>query len=446
MQLVCHICLVSLWTYWAISIGHINSGVWGWIALIVIGLGLLIGGAYCLIMESDVTDGDDDDMHFFFYGIISMIPLGIILYYTIKEPTLSFNYLGLYIGIFLLLYNFKSFSAGILLFTLTIIPLYLISSFAKWYDYVIVGVITLVGIFMSWVTAIKSATNITDLDDSDERFTLLFCFFGWILYSLGSAYYLMGNQILNSDWFSTPFIIFPVLLSLCATSRIMTVIMGVIGGVVYLVINWKTISFEFIKEWVGSLWGWIIDGIKWICSGITTIWIEHTWVQWSLYSVIGILLIVGIVLFIGGILRTRTNTRTIYKEREHLLPMRYNGLSMTCPYCRRTMVKGEYSESTARGIAKTTTKGLIGTGAVGSGAAIGGALGGPIAPLTALVGAAIGGAITYFNNKEIDKGINAAFDLWNYEVEGGRTVYFKCPLTDCGRTWEETEHYGEIDH
>ena len=390
---------------------------------------------------SDVSEGDVDDMHFFFYGIISMIPLGIILYNTIISSTSSYLFLGLYIGIFLLLYNFKSFSAGILLFILTIIPLYVICDFTKWFDYVIVGVITLVGIIMSIMTAGKSATNSADLDDSDERFILLFCFFGWILYSFGTAYYLMGNQILSQEWLSMPFIIFPFLLALCATSRLVTVILGGIGSIAYIFLNWNTNSFNFIKDWFGSLWRWIIDGIKWICSGIATIWM----IQWSIYSVIGILLMVGIVLFIGSICRTRTNSRTIYIERD-LLPMKYNGLSMTCPYCRRTMVKGEYRESTARGIAKATIKGLIGTGAVGSGAAIGGALGGPIAPLTALVGAAIGGAITYFQNKKIEIEINDVFNLWNYEVEGGRTVYFKCPLSECGHTWEETEHYGEIDH
>lgn len=69
LQTICHLGLVSLWTYWSIAIGHINDGVWGWIELIVVGLGLLIGGGYCLVMESDVTDGDDDDMHFFFLAL-----------------------------------------------------------------------------------------------------------------------------------------------------------------------------------------------------------------------------------------------------------------------------------------------------------------------------------------------------------------------------------------
>ena len=117
---------------------------------------------------------------------------------------------------------------------------------------------------------------------------------------------------------------------------------------------------------------------------------------------------------------------------------------MTCPYCRKTMVTGIYNESIARGIAKTTAKGLLGTSFVASGFAIGASLGGPFAPLTGVCGAAIGGAITFFNNKRIDKSINETIDLWNYEVDGGRTVYFKCLF--CGHEWTRIEKYGEIEH
>lgn len=442
MQLVCHICLVSLWTYWAISIGHINDGVWGWIALIVVGLGLLVGGAYCLIMESDVSEGDDDDMHFFFYGIISMIPLGIILYNYIISSTSSYLFLGLYIGIFLLLYSFKSFSAGILLFVLTIIPTYLLCSFTKWHDYIIVGVITLVGIFMSFVTAGKTVTNSSDLNDSDERFLLLFCFFGWILYSIGTAYFLMGNQILNHDWLTLPYIFFLVLLALCATSRIVTVILGVIVSVVYLFINWNTIFFDLIKNWFGSLWERIVDGIKWIYAWIENIWIENIWFQWTVYSIIGILFIISAIFFISRLYETKI----VYREREHLLPMKYNGLSMTCPYCRKTMVTGKYNQSDVRGVIKTTTKGAIGGASVIGAFWAGAAVGGPFAPITGAIAALGAGTLNYYNNKNIDKVVDWAIDKWDYEMDGGRTVYFRCPRHECGHTWEETEHYGEIDH
>lgn len=120
--------------------------------------------------------------------------------------------------------------------------------------------------------------------------------------------------------------------------------------------------------------------------------------------------------------------------------MMYNGLSMTCPSCRKTIVTGKYEESAVRGIAKTTTKGLIGVGGVGAGAAAGSIFG----PLGTLAGAVIGGIVTYHNNKQIDKGVDAVIDIWNYEVDGGRIVNFKCPI--CGNEWVETELYGEIEH
>lgn len=41
---------------------------------------------------------------------------------------------------------------------------------------------------------------------------------------------------------------------------------------------------------------------------------------------------------------------------------------------------------------------------------------------------------------------DAVMDLWNYEVDGGRTVYFKCPRHECGHEWTRTETYGEIEH
>ena len=33
-----------------------------------------------------------------------------------------------------------------------------------------------------------------------------------------------------------------------------------------------------------------------------------------------------------------------------------------------------------------------------------------------------------------------------HEVDGGRTVYFKCPRHECGHEWTMTETYGVIDH
>lgn len=99
-----------------------------------------------------------------------------------------------------------------------------------------------------------------------------------------------------------------------------------------------------------------------------------------------------------------------------------------------------HEESAVRGIAKTTTKGLIGVGGVGAGAAVGSIFG----PLGTLAGAVIGGIVTYHNNKQIDKGVDAVIDIWNYEVDGGRIVNFKCPI--CGNEWVETELYGEIEH
>jgi len=449
IQVACHLTLVFLWGYWAVTIGHINEGVWGWIALFAVGLGLLLGGGYCLVMESDVSEGDDDDMHFFFYGVISMIPFGIILYNNIADTTLSYNYLGLYLGLFLLLYNFKSFSASILLFILTIIPLYVMSSFTKWYDYVIVGVISLTGIIMTLMTAGKSVTNSTDLEDDDERFILLFCFFGWIIYTLGTAYYLMGNKILSQDWLSIPLIIFPLLLSLSATSRIVTIMGGVIGSIVYLFINWHSISFDFIKNWFGFLWSWIINGFKWIGTEVSSISFEWVHSTWFIYTacIVGGLFGIGLIIYV---IYRLLPTKVIYVERsverDHKLPMIYNGLSMTCPSCQKTIVKGEYSQSAARGIIKTTTKGVIGGASVVGAFWAGAAVGGPFAPLTGAIAAVGAGALNYYNNKNIDGAIDWAIDKWDYEVDGGRTVYFKCPRHECGHTWEETEHYGEIDH
>ena len=116
---------------------------------------------------------------------------------------------------------------------------------------------------------------------------------------------------------------------------------------------------------------------------------------------------------------------------------------MTCPSCRKTMVRWKYVESTVRGVAKITTKGLIETGSVGTFTSIGLALGGTIGVLG---GTAIGGVITFFANKPIDKGVDAVMDLWNYEVNGGRTVYFKCSRHECGHEWTRIETYGEIGH
>lgn len=439
-QTICHLSIVALWIYWAVSMTGYTDNVLGWITIVVIGLSLLIGGAYLLISEYE--EDDEYLIHSFSYGILAMIPLGFMTHYTVITPD-NFIYVAIYIGIFLTLYKFNSYSAFISMFATTVVYLFTLFNYANWYDYFITVLILVIGIATMVMTSGKSLTNSSVLIDKDEWWLLILSFAGTLLYSIGILYCLK-DYLFTHVWFDAKIGLFILLTLLSSTSRITTTLIGIAGGIVYLFFNWHTISLDFIKRWFGSIWDWIVDGIKWICTVIVTIWIENIWIQWTVYSILGVLIIIGIFALIIRLRETRVETKIVYKEREHLLPMKYIGLKMTCPNCRKTMVKGEYKESSARGIAKTTAKGLLGTGAVGSGAAIGGALGGPFAPITALAGAAIGGALTYFNNKKIDDGINAAFDLWNYEVDGGRTLYFECPL--CGETWDETEHYGEIDH
>ena len=241
------------------------------------------------------------------------------------------------------------------------------------------------------------------------------------LVNVGLLSLLFFNRLLNVGYFYNILYITIViaLFLLVVTTRFITIMLLLIAGVIYW---WKNTEITFSS----------------LISDLSFEWMHSTWFQVAA-CIVGGILSLGLI---GYIIYKLIPAKTvyIYKYIEQKLPMMYNGLSMTCPSCRKTIVTGKYEESAVRGIAKTTTKGLIGVGGVGAGAAAGSIFG----PLGTLAGAVIGGIVTYHNNKQIDKGVDAVIDIWNYEVDGGRIVNFKCPI--CGNEWVETELYGEIEH
>lgn len=424
VKVLCHLLLTGIWLYWGIYVSPLTFGM-GWWILIGGGILYFIGGMICLIGDHN----SDFDISKFpawacGYSIINLLLIGFMIYWIGLYPyNLSvLLYPAIFVAITLLLYGFSAFGASCLL-EFIVLSLWISNwKLNKWYDYSILIVALLIALLSIAISIMKF--------DKETRSNIAF----WLtnfgvcsLINVGLLSLLFFNGLFSLDNFYNVLYlaIATTLFLLVVSTRLITTILALVAG---CILWWQNTEFTLLS----------------LIPDLSFEWIHSTWFQITALIIGGLL----ILALIGYVIYKLMPSKTVYvyrdREKEVLLPMLYNGLSMTCPYCRKTMVTGIYNESTARGIAKTTAKGLLGTSCVASGFAVGASVGGPLAPITGLCGAAIGGAITFFNNKRIDKGINAAIDLWNYEVDGGRTVYFKCPK--CGKEWIKTEKYGEIEH
>ena len=442
VKVICHLILTSIWLYWGICVHPLTTGWVNWTILICGSLLYFFGGAICLILddESDIHNEDDHPLWAFGYSLINIFLLGCMIYYTGLYPDSNSLLIcpTIFIATTLLLSGFNGTLPAFLLVFISV-SLWLSNwGINRWYDYLILIGALIIAFFSISVTSFK-------YDDDSKRsvkywiINLGFC----SLVNLGLLSLLYFNKLLdiNNSCNILYLTVGTILFSLVVSTRLITLLLVTIAGSIYL---WRNTEFTLSS----------------LIPDLSFEWIYYDWVKWSIAASLGLLLIILIIRYYN---RKLENQEQAYMERSNrlegiirkneeiirqlketsILPIEYKGLTMTCPYCRKTMVRGEYAESTVRGVAKTTAKGLIKTGSVGTFLSIGFSLGGPIG---ALAGAAIGGLTTFFANKPIDKGVDAVMDLWNYEVDGGRTVYFKCPRHECGHEWTRTETYGEIEH
>lgn len=439
VKVICHLLLTSIWLYWGTCIHPLKTGWIEWTILVGGGLIYLFFSGICIIgdHESDINEGPP--FWAFGYMLTNMSLLGIMMYYTglYTNDISLLIYPTFFIAITLLLCGFNG---GVSAFLLVFISVSLwLSNWGlnRWYDYCILIGTLIIAFYSIVITCYKYV-------EDDERFRILLINFALCsLVNLGLLSLLYFNKLLdiNNSCNILYLTVGTILFSLVVSTRLITLLLVTIAGSIYF---WRDIEFIFLSS----------------IPDLSFEWIYYDWIKWGLGISSSLLIIILLIRYynrkiedqreaytrhtnqLEDIIRNKENIIRQLKEAS-ILPIEYKGLTMTCPYCRKTMVRGKYGESTARGVAKTTAKGLIKTGSVGTFTSIGLAVGGPIG---ALGGAAIGGVITFFANKPIDKGVDAVMDLWNYEVDGGRTVYFKCPRHECGHEWTRTETYGEIEH
>lgn len=441
VKVICHFILTSIWLYWGICVHPLTTGWVNWTILICGSLLYFFGGAICLILddESDIRNEDDHPLWAFGYSLINIFLLGCMIYYTGLYPDNNSLLIcpTIFIATTLLLSGFNGTLPAFLLVFISV-SLWLSNwGINRWYDYFILIGALIIAFFSISVTSFK-------YDDDSKRsvkywiINFVFCSF----VNLGILSLLYFNKLLDIN--NTYNILYltagSILFLLVVTTRLITLLLVVAAGIFF----WRDIDFIFLLS----------------IPDLSFEWINYDWVKWSIGVSSSLLIIILLIRYYNRKIETqreaytkrtnqlediiRNNENIIRQLKEtSILPIEYKGLTMTCPNCRKTMVRGKYAESTVRGVAKTTTKGLIKTGSVGTFTSIGLALDGPIG---ALGGAAIGEVITFFANKPIDKGVDAVIDLWNYEVDGGRTVYFKCPRHECGHEWTRIESYGEIEH
>ena len=441
VKIICHLLLTSIWLYWGICVHPLTTGWINWTILICGSLLYFFGGAICLILdnESDIRNEDDHPLWAFGYSLINIFLLGCMIYYTGLYPD-DYSLLiwpTVFIAITLLLSGFNGTVPAFLLVFISV-SLWLSNwGINRWYDYFILIGTVIIAFFSISVTSLKYD------DDSKCSVKYWIINFGFCsLVNLGIISLLYFNELLdiNNAYNVLYLTAGTILFLLVVTTRLIALLLVVAAGIYF----WRDIEFIFLSS----------------IPDLSFEWIYYDWIKWGLGISSSLLIIILLIRYYNRKIEDQTEAYTrhtnqledIIRNKENIirqlketsiLPIEYKGLTMTCPYCRKTLVRGKYAESTARGVAKTTAKGLIKTGSVGTFTSIGLAVGGPIG---ALGGAAIGGVITFFANKPIDKGVDAVMDLWNYEVDGGRTVYFKCPRHECGHEWTRTETYGEIEH
>ncbi len=422
IKIICHLLLTGIWLYWGIYVNPLTSGM-GWGFLIGGGILYFIGGMICLIGDhnSDFDfDSNSNPAWAYAYSIINLLIIGLMIFWVGLYPyDLSvLLYPAIFAAITLLLYGFNAFGAACLL-ELIVLSLWVSNwGLNKWYDYCILIVALLLAFF-------SSAISIMKLDkDTRSEITFWLTNFGVsFLLNAGLLSLLYFNGLFSLDNFYNVLYlaITTTLFLLVVSTRLITTILALVAG---CILWWQNTEFTLLS----------------LIPDLSFEWIHSSWFQVTALIIGGLL----ILALIGYVIYKLIPQKTVYvyrdREKEIFLPMRYNGLSMTCPHCRKTMVTGKHNVSSTRGIIKTTTKGVIGVGVVGKGAAVGSAFG----PVGTVLGACVGGVVTYFHNKKIDEGVDAAIDLWNYKVDGGRIVYFKCPI--CGHEWTKTETYGEIEH
>lgn len=423
VKIICHLLLTSIWLYWGICVHPLTTGWIEWIILVGGGLIYFFLGGICIIGDDESDINEDSPFWAFGYSLTNLLLLGFMMYFTSLYPNniSLFIWPTIFVTTTLLLCGFNGVVSAFLLVFISV-SLWLSNwGINRWYDYCILIGALIIAFFSILVSCSKY------IEDTKSSIGLWLINFGLCsLVNLGLLSLLYFNKLLDIN--NSCNILYltagAILFSLVVSTRLFTLLLVAIAGSIYLLRNTEFTLSSLIPE-------------------LSFEWIYHDWFKWSIAASLGLLLIILIIRYYN---RKLENLEQAYMERikqADFLPIKYNGLTMTCPYCRKTMVRGKYAESTVRGVAKTTAKGLIKTGSVGTFTSIGFALGGPIG---ALGGAAIGGLTTFFANKPIDKGVDAVMDLWNYEVDGGRTVYFKCPRHECGHEWTRTETYGEIEH
>lgn len=418
VKIFCHFLLTGIWIYWGIYVYPLTSEWLGWSTLIGGGVLYFIGGGVCLIADHESEANMDFPGWALGHSMSNLLLLGSMVYCVGLYPNdLSFLlWPAIFAATTLLLYGFNGFVSAYSLAFLTVSLWISNWGLNRWYDYCILIVAVLIGIISTIICVLKY--------DEEEKSKPVFWLVNFGICSivnvgLLSLLYFNGLLYIDNDYNIVYLTIGIFLFLLVVSTRGVTIVLSLIAGVIYW---WKNTAFTFSS----------------LIPDLSFEWIHSNWFHIAAWIVGGIL-VLG---FIGYVIYKLIPPKIVYvdKYKEQKLPMMYNGLSMTCPNCQKTMVTGKYETSAVRGIAKTTAKGLIGVGGVGAGAAAGSVFG----PIGTIVGACIGGVTTYYNNKKIDEGVDAMIDLWNYEVDGGRNVYFKCPI--CGHEWEKTETYGEIEH
>ena len=424
IKVTCHFILMLIWLYWGIYVHPLTSGWTGWTILIGGGFIYFIVGAICLVADHESDLYYDFPIWAFGYSSTNLLLLGNMMYFIGPYPN-NPSFLmwpAIFAAITLLLAGCEKFGSASLLVFISLVLWLSNWGINRWYDYCIL-ICTLVIAFL-FITITCSFYSV----DEEENLTFWLINFGFCsLVNLGLFSLLYFNDLFDTEniYNICYLIIGAILFLLVVSTKFITVVLSLIVAVIYW---WNNIGFTFSS----------------LIPNLSFEWIHSNWFQIAAWIVGGIL-VLG---FIGYVIYKLVPPKIVYvdKYKEHKLPMMYHGLSMTCPSCRKTMVTGKYEQSTTRGIAKATAKGVIGgasvIGAFGAGAAVGG----PFALLTGGLAALGAGACNYYNNKKIDAAIDSTLDLWNYEVDGGRIVHFKCPRPECGHEWTELEKYGKIEH
>lgn len=404
IRLFAHTCVFLIYIYiFCYASNLFGSSWWNWLWFIATGLLIIVGFLFHYQIDFDSEDEDYISEQQPLIALISGFSIvSICLKILLHIPEASIAILILSIC-YIIELGFRRLSYSIIYGLMSLFLVWPYVNFHIWYE--VIGFIILFSlafffIFISYINYfIDIDPDCTD-DEHEMGFRIIQFVFGLVI-TFACLLFIgfKGSLLIQLSTDGYIYLLY-FCIGLKATLRnwIFTSFFIVIATICF---------FFFISGWPKAI-EWSSDGIYLI--GVFSV---------ALYSKMKWVILSAGIIWLGIIIAFYIKTG--------FRPILYNGMSMTCPRCRRIMVAGKPKHKLIHMAVK------IGGGKAGS-AAVGAMIGSFAGPFGAFIGKQIGSKVGGWLSNEGYK--QAAY------LNNGIKLHFKCPK--CKHEWDRYETYGEI--